>query len=101
MRPKGLPSCLHFQNGVLVKGECVRYMQHHMQCALLGQRRWTLLRAWCVLVACVACLTTSLAVAPAYAAQGEYSIDELSTEITVETNASAHIVERTVVTFQD
>ena len=101
MRPKGLPSCLHFQNGVQVKGECVRHMQHHMQRALRGQCRWILLRVWCVLVACVACLTTSLAVAPAYAAQGEYSIDELSTEITVETNATAHIVERTVVTFQN
>ena len=51
------------------------------------------------LVACLACVMAMLFASPAYAADGGYSIDELSTEITVETNGAAHIVERQTVTF--
>ena len=38
---------------------------------------------------------------PAFAAGGSYSIDELSTSVTVETNGTANIVERSIYTFDD
>jgi len=53
-----------------------------------------------VLLACLFCVTALWFAAPAHAANGDYSIDELSTDITVEPNATAHIVERQVVTFE-
>ena len=51
-------------------------------------------------VACLVCVAALLFAAPAYAATGDYSIDELSTEMTVNTDASVHVVERQTVTFQ-
>ena len=53
-------------------------------------------RALLVLIACIAAALLAL---PAYAANGDYVIDELSTEITVETDATTHIVEQQVLTF--
>lgn len=47
-------------------------------------------------------IATALLVAPARAfAVGAYSIDELSTEITAETNGTLHVVERQTLTFDD
>lgn len=48
-------------------------------------------------------LVAMLLVAPAQAiaAGGSYSIDELSTELTVETNGAVHIVERQTLAFDD
>ena len=48
------------------------------------------------------CLLVVLALAApgaAFAAEGDYSIDELSTEVAVETNAATHVIERQIVTF--
>ena len=53
----------------------------------------TFAAAFAIALACV------IAPAQAHAATGDYSIDELSTQITVETNASARIVEHQVLTF--
>ena len=75
------------------KGVCVRRARHRQSAS----------RAACMLAACVACMAALLALsvaAPAYAADGRYSIDELSTEIMVETDGTAHIVERSVLTFE-
>ena len=54
-----------------------------------------------VLLTCLLCVAALLFAAPAYAANGDYTIDELSTEITIEPNATAHIIERQVVTFEE
>lgn len=54
-------------------------------------------RALIGLLAFVAALLFAL---PAYAVTGEYSIDELSTEMTVEPNATVRIVEKQTVTFE-
>lgn len=54
-------------------------------------------RALLAIALAVAC--TLALPAFAFAAEGDYTIDELSTEVTVETNASTHVIERQVVTF--
>ena len=51
-----------------------------------------------VALMCVAAAALG-APAAALAAEGDYSIDELSTEITVQPNATAHVVERQTLTF--
>lgn len=56
--------------------------------------------AICALCACAFALVMGLP-ATALAANGSYSVDELSTEITVQTDASAIAVERQVVTFEN
>ena len=53
-----------------------------------------------VFVICLAVVAAVLVVPlRAFAAVGDYSIDELSTQISVETNASTHVIERQVLTF--
>ena len=56
-----------------------------------------------LVIACLACAVALLFAMPAsaYAAAGSYTIDELSTVLTVETDASAHVIERQVLTFSD
>ena len=53
-----------------------------------------------VLLTCLFCVATLLFATPAYASNGDYAVSELSTEITVEPNATAHIIERQVVSFE-
>lgn len=55
------------------------------------------------LLACIAALLFLAPVRPAtaLAIDGSYSIDELSTSVTVQADASVHIVERQVLTFAD
>ena len=51
---------------------------------------------------CLALVATMLAApAAAYAVDGSYTTDELSTELTVETNSAVHVVERQTLTFSD
>lgn len=51
---------------------------------------------------CVACVLASLAGMPAaHAAEGDYSIDELSTALEIQADGSIHVVERQIITFSD
>ena len=60
-------------------------------------------RTLLIMLACAFALMVAPQVAPAraLALDGSYSIDELSTQLIVETNATAHIVERQTLTFTD
>ena len=59
-------------------------------------------------LACITCMAALVAMAflaafppSALAASGSYAIDELSTQLTVETNGAVHVVERQTLTFDE
>ena len=58
-------------------------------------------------LACLACLTCAALLfciecaPPAYAANGDYAVDELSTDLVVEPDGATRIIERQVVTFEN